>query len=345
MTTHKTERVLLLGIDLGTARTAVMSNRQFKGLVHTVVGYPKDIIGVKILNRTQVVGAEAIEKRSLLDLYYPLQDGMLKEASEKDLDAARELLQQVVAMATPAAGDKVCGIIAIPARAALSNKGQLLKLMDGIMDTAALVAAPFMVAYGQDRLSNALIIDVGAGTIDLCAMRGTIPGPDQQLSIFKGGNYIDGLLEAAIRDGHSGVHVDRYLAQAIKERYGFVGQPEQRVVVPLRIHGKPAEVDVTEAIRVTCETIVADIVEGIKRMLLQFDPECQAAALTNLVLAGGGARIRGLGPMIENDLREYGEVKVTVSSEPEFAAAAGALKLATELPPEYWDQIGDVVSR
>lgn len=345
MTTHKAERVLLLGIDLGTARTAVMSNRQFKGVVHTVVGYPRDIIGVKILNRTQVIGAEAIEKRSLLDLYHPLQDGMLKEASEKDLDAARELLKQVVAMANPLAGDRVCVIIGIPVRAALSNKGQLVKLLEGIVDTAVVVSAPFMVAYGQNRLTNALIIDVGAGTIDLCVMRGTIPGPEQQLSIFKGGQYIDGLLESAIRDAHPGVHIDRHLAQALKERYSFVGPADQRVIVPLRIHGKPAEVDVTDAIRMTCETIVADIVEGIKRMVLQFDPECQAAALNNLILAGGGSRIRGLDKMIERYLSEYGEVRVTVAEEPEFAAAAGALKLATELPPEYWDQIGEVVGR
>ncbi|MBF0272288.1 MAG: rod shape-determining protein [Magnetococcales bacterium] len=343
MTTKKTERVLLLGIDLGTARTAVMSNRQFRGLVHSVVGYPKDIIGVKILNRTQVIGSEAIEKRALLDLYHPLQDGVLKEASERDLEAARELLKQVIALTEPAPGDRVCGIIGVPTRAALSNKGQLLGILDGLMDISMVVSAPFMVAYGQNRLNNAIIIDVGAGTIDLCAMRGTIPGPESQVSVFKGGDYIDGLLESAMRDAHSGLHVDRYLAQAIKERYGFVGEAEQRVIVPLRIHGKPAEVDVTDALRITCETIVGDIVESVKRMLLLFDPESQSAALANLVLAGGGSRIRGLGSMIEAQLRDYGNVKVTMADDADFAGAEGALKLATELPPEYWDQIGAVV--
>ncbi|MBF0627307.1 MAG: rod shape-determining protein [Magnetococcales bacterium] len=343
MTTNKTERVLLLGIDLGTARTAVMSNRHFRGLVHSVVGYPKDIIGVKILNRTRVIGAEAIEHRSLLDLYHPLQDGVLKETSEKDLEAARELVQHVVELAAPMAGDRICGIIGVPARAALSNKGQLHKIFAGLMDVAMVVSEPFMVAYGQNRLNNALIIDVGAGTIDLCAMRGTIPGPENQLSIFKGGHYIDGLLEAAIRDAHPGVQMDRYLAQAIKERHGFVGMAGEPVIVPLRVHGRPAEVDVTEALRITCETIVGDIVESIKRMILLFDPECQAAVLANLLLAGGGSRIRGLAPMIEQQLQEYGEVKVSVASDADFAGAEGALKLATELPPEYWDQIGEVV--
>lgn len=343
MALKNTGKALLLGIDLGTARTAVVSNRKLKSLMSSVVGYPKDIIGVKILNRTQVIGNEAIEKRSYLDLYYPLQDGVLKEASDKDLEAAHELLKHIVELAEPVSGDKICGIIGVPARASVANKGQLLKIAADLMDIAMVVSEPFMVAYGLNKLNNAIIIDVGAGTIDVCALRGTIPGPESQLSVLKGGNYIDRLLEAAIRDAYSGVQMDRYLAQSIKERYAFVGEAGQQVVLPLRIHGKPADVDVTEAIRVTCETILADIVENIKRMLLLFDPESQSEALANLILAGGGSRIRGLGSMIEAHLRDYGVVKVSAVSDPEFAGAEGALKLATELPPEYWDQIGEKV--
>jgi rod shape-determining protein MreB len=200
-----------------------------------------------------------------------------------------------------------------------------------------------MVAYGLGKLNNAIVVDIGAGTIDVCAMRGTVPGPESQLSVLKGGNYIDRLLETAIRDSYAGVQMDRYLAQSIKDRYAFVGEPEQSVVLPLRINGKPADVDVTDAVRVTCETILADIVENIKRMLLLFDPESQSEALANVILAGGGSRIRGLGPMIEAHLRDYGLVKVTAVADPEFAGAEGALRLATELPPEYWDQIGEKV--
>ncbi|MEO5346628.1 MAG: rod shape-determining protein [Magnetococcus sp. YQC-9] len=343
MTITKTEGVLLLGIDLGTARTAVMSNRQYRALVHTVVGFPRDIIGVKILNRTQVIGVEAIEKRSILELYHPLQDGVLKEASEKDLDAAREILQHVVELTQPKGGEKICGIIGVPARASASDKNQLLKIAKEFMNIAMVVSEPFMVAYGQNRLNNAIIMDVGAGTIDICAMRGTVPGPESQMSILKGGNYIDALLETAIRDANPGVQIDRYLAQGIKERHGFVGEPQQPVIVPLRIQGRPADVDVTEPLRITCETIVGDIVEGIKRMLLQFDPESQSLALSNLLLAGGGSRIRGLGPMIESCLRDYGQIRVTLADDPDFSGAEGALKLAMELPTEYWDQIGEVI--
>ncbi|MBF0296067.1 MAG: rod shape-determining protein [Magnetococcales bacterium] len=343
MTNKNTGKTLLLGIDLGTARTAAASNRQHRTLVSSVVGYPKDIIGVKILNRTQVIGAEAIDRRAYLDLYHPLQDGVLKEASDKDLEAAYELLKHVIALCEPQTDDAICGIIGVPARASVANKGQLLKIAGELMDTAMVVSEPFMVAYGQNRLNNAIIIDVGAGTIDVCAMRGTVPGPDNQTSILKGGTYIDRLLESAIRDAYSGVHIDRYLAQAIKERFAFVGEPERNAVVGMRVNGKPVEVDITDAVRVTCETIVSDIVEQIKQMVLLFDPVSQTEALLNLILAGGGSRIRGLGPMIEAGLREYGEVRVSSVENPEFAGAEGALKLATELPPEYWDQIGEKV--
>ena len=343
MTNQKSERALLLGIDLGTARTAVMSNRKFKGLIHSVVGYPRDIIGVKLLNRTQVIGSEAIEKRSYLDLYYPLEDGVLKEASDKDLEAAQELIKYAIALAEPKAGEKVCGIIGVPARASVSNKGQLLKITEGLMDISMVVSEPFMVAYGLSKLANAMIVDVGAGTIDICAMKGTVPKADNQLSVLKGGNYIDQLLETAIRDAYSGVQIDRHLARSLKERYAFVGEPPEEVVVSMRVNGKPSDLDITEALRVTCETIIPDIVENIKKLILVYAPESQTETLANIVLAGGGSRIRGLGAMIEHHLKDYGDVHVTMVADPDYSGAHGALKLAMELPSEYWGQIGEMV--
>ncbi|MEO5362579.1 MAG: rod shape-determining protein [Magnetococcus sp. DMHC-8] len=343
MTNQKSDRALLLGIDFGTARTAVMSNRKHKGIMHSVVGYPRDIIGVKLLNRTHVVGDEAIEKRSFLDLFYPLDDGVLKEASERDLEAGRELLKQAIAIAEPRVGDRICGIIGVPARASVANKGQLLKVAEGLMDVCMVVSEPFMVAYGLSRLINTVIVDVGAGTIDICAMKGAIPKPENQLSILKGGNYVDTLLETAIRDSFSGVQIDRHLARLLKERHAFVGTAQEEVIVPLRVHGKPVDLNITEAIRVTCETIVPDIVENIKKLILVYSPECQAEALANIVLAGGGSRIRGLGSMLEHHLKEYGNVHVTMVADPDFSGAHGALKLAMELPPEYWGQIGEVM--
>ncbi|MBF0283531.1 MAG: rod shape-determining protein [Magnetococcales bacterium] len=339
--TQKSGQKLLLGIDLGTARTAMMSNRGAKIMVNSVVGYPKDIIGVKILNRTQVIGDEAVEKRQYLDLYYPLEDGVLKEASEKDLAAARELIKYAIAQAKPQEGEMVCGILGVPARASVANKGLLLKIAKEMLDISMVVSEPFMVAYGLGKLNNALIIDIGAGTIDICAMKGTVPGSDNQATILKGGNYIDELLENVIAERYPEVQITRHLACRLKEKHAFVGPPTEKVVVSLRANGKPAQFDITEEIRVTCETIVEDIVEKLQQLVTVFDPEQQEEALKNIWLAGGGSNIRGLDALIVDRMKDYGEVKVFRVEDPDYAGCAGALRLAAELPPEYWSQIGD----
>ena len=344
MTTGNPQNTLLLGIDFGTSRTAVMSNRKFKDMVSSVVGYPRDIIGVKILNRTQVIGNEALEKRSLLELHFPLENGVLKEGSDKDLEAAHELLKHVIELAEPRAGEKVCGVIGVPARASVTNKKQLLKLTEGLMDIVMVVSEPFMVAYGLSKLTNTIVVDIGAGTTDICAMKGMVPSEETQATILKGGDYIDELLIAAIRDAYPTAQIDRHAAQRIKEQSSFVGESEAPIIQTLRLGGKPAEVDLTEAIKAACETLVPDIVEHIKKLILVFDPDHQAEALANIILAGGGSRIHGLGAMIGHQLREYGDVRVTMVADPDFSGAQGALKLAMELPPEYWGQIGDVTS-
>lgn len=333
---------LFLGIDLGTSRTTVMSNRGAKSAVRSVVGYPKDIIGVKLLDRTNIIGDEALAKRSYVNLHFPLEDGVLKETSEKDTQAARELIQHVISLTEPQANDRVCGIIGVPARASISNKNQLLRITNELMDFSMVVSEPFMVAYGLNKLTNAIIIDIGAGTIDICAMKGTIPGPDEQITLMKAGNHIDEFLATAISESYPDVQVTPMLAQKIKDQYGFVGQPSQDIVVNLRSGGKPQPHEITSEVRAACETIVSDIIENVEQLITIFDPEDQDEAVSNIILAGGGSRLMGLDVMIAESLKEYGPVKVVRVSDPIYSGCAGALKMATELPVDYWNQVGDV---
>ena len=67
-----------------------------KNITRSIVGYPKDIIGIKYIGKAQVFGDEALTNRSALTLYHPLEDGVVREASEKDYNAALELLKFVI---------------------------------------------------------------------------------------------------------------------------------------------------------------------------------------------------------------------------------------------------------
>jgi rod shape-determining protein MreB and related proteins len=337
------DKTLFLGIDLGTSRTTVMSSRGAKEIVRSVVGYPKDIIGVKLLDKTSIVGDEALDKKSYLNLHFPLEDGVLKEASGKDTQAARELLQHSIALGNPQPGERVCGIIGVPARASISNKNQLLRITDDLMDFSMVVSEPFMVAYGLNKLTNSIIIDIGAGTIDICAMRGTIPGPEEQITLFKAGNHVDEFLATAISDAYPGVQITPLLARKIKDQYGFVGHPPQDIVVNLRAEGKPQPHEITKEVGAACETIISDIIENVQQLITIFDPEDQDEAVSNIILAGGGSRLVGLDELLAASLSEYGPVNIIRVSDAIFSGCAGALKMATELPVDYWNQVGDVI--
>ncbi|NOX26026.1 MAG: hypothetical protein GXP59_07950 [Deltaproteobacteria bacterium] len=331
---------LLLGIDFGTSRTAVMSNRGYKQITRSIVGYPKDIIGIKFLGKAQVFGDEALKNRSALTLYHPLEDGVVREASEKDYSAALELLRYVVDEAKQGEDVEVSGIIGVPSRASIMNKELLLKIAREVMSVAMVVSEPFMVAYHLNKLSNCIVVDIGAGTVDICGVKGSIPGSKDQVTIIKGGDYIDERLESTIQQKYYDVQITKNLVRTIKEQHSFVGEPDQPLKVTLRSDGRPAEYDITKEMRAVCESIVPDIVENIITIMKGYDPEDQQEVLQNIVLAGGGSNIRGLAKMVEDRLADFGEIKVTCVQDPDFSGCSGALKLAQDLPPEHWDKIG-----
>ncbi|MBF0194311.1 MAG: rod shape-determining protein [Magnetococcales bacterium] len=336
-------RRLLLGIDLGTSQTAIISSRGNKALVRSVVGYPSDIIATRLLNNIMVVGDEALAKRSYLDIYFPLADGVLKEGSHKHTQAAKELLEHGITQVNPQSDDQIYGIIGVPARASVSNKRQLLKLAGGMMTMAMVVSEPFMAAYGLNRLTNAIIIDIGAGTVDFCAMKGTVPTTQDQITLIKAGNYIDEKLVLAIIETYPEVQITKQLAKRIKEQYGYVGEQTQEIVVTLRANGKPKSYNITNEVGRACSAILPDIFEALESLIPVFDPEYQQEALQNIILAGGGGHIQGLRDAIIDHLHGYGNVNVVRVADPAYSGAAGALKLATELPPEYWHEVGDVI--
>ena len=68
----KTEGVLYLGIDLGTSRTSVASSNGQRVTLSSHVGYPKDVVSMKLLKKDVLFGDEAVEHRLSLKFYRPL---------------------------------------------------------------------------------------------------------------------------------------------------------------------------------------------------------------------------------------------------------------------------------
>jgi len=330
------ENAVYIGIDLGTSRTSMSTSRGARHMVLSYVGVCKDVIGHKRLGKGILVGQEALDNRLALDLVRPLKGGVIDTSDARCVRGVRELLQHVVSLCEPQPGQPIYAVIGAPARASIESQKAILQALEPLVTSAMIVSEPFAVAFGLDLLSEALVIDIGAGTTDLCRMHGTLPDESDQLTLPTGGDTIDERLEQEIIKRYPKVQVTRNMVRQIKEKYGFVSDPHQKCEMTLTELGRPKRFDLTDALRVACRSIVPEIVEAIYNLIGTFDPEFQAKLRSNVILAGGGSRLIGLPLLIEKDLVGLGGGNVIAVEEPAFAGSNGGLKLAMEMPARYW---------
>ncbi len=343
-------KVLTLGIDFGTSRTSVAASNGVRDTVLSYVGYPRDHVARKMLGRDLLLGEEALEHQLALDLYRPLAGGQIKHSEEGEpMDpkvyeanarAAQDLLRHAIGLSGAEPGEVIRAVIGTPAQASIKNKRALLDACTGHLDAVMLCSEPFAVAYGMDRLDDVLVIDIGAGTTDLCRMHGTMPDEADQLTIPFAGDWIDRQLSELFRRKCAGADFTLNMVKRAKEKYAFVTEPQARAIVEFPVQGKPTRFDVTDEIREGCRRIVPHIVKGIQQLIASFHPEFQARLRGNVLLAGGGGQIIGLDIAIESYMQEHlGGGSVTRSEEPMYGGAHGALKIAHDMPPEYWEQL------
>ena len=342
---------LYIGMDLGCYKTSVAATNGTREIVPSIVGWPKDAVSRKMLGKDIVFGNEAYRHRLALDTVRPFERGALKyldnavagiprEKLGRYQEAARELVRHVVSLCGAPKGSLVYGVIGSPARASILNKEALIDACKGTLDSVMIVSEPFAVAYGMNQFEDALVVDIGAGTTDLCRMHGAIPGEEDQITIGKAGDYIDDWAFKLIRERHPTAQFTINMVREAKERLSFVNDVNDTAMVTWPDqHGRPKQYDITVELQEACRKIVPDIVEGLQRLVRTFDAEFQRRMLDNVILAGGGSQIRGLDRLIEEDLKQYGGGKVTKVFEPDFAGANGALKLASDMPEEYWREV------
>jgi rod shape-determining protein MreB len=345
------DRVLNVGIDLGTSRTVIACDNGQRSFIPSYVGFPRDAVSRKMFGRDIIFGEEAIKHRMALNLYKPLEKGVIVHSDEpekeaegykKSLYVARELLKQAIHLVAGVKSKEtiIRGVIGAPALASKQNKKALLDVARGILDDVLIASEPFTVAYGLNLLSNALIIDIGAGTVDICRMHGTIPTDEDQITTLKAGDYIDKVFLDLVTKKYKEANLTINMIRKFKEENAFVSEGGERVCIVLPVDGKPTNLDVTDELRSACRSIVPEIVEAIRKIVASFDPEFQDGLKENVILAGGGSQIAGLKREIETHMEKtLGYGKVRKVEEPLYAGANGALLLCKDMPDEYWDEL------
>jgi rod shape-determining protein MreB and related proteins len=336
-------QVVNVGIDLGTSRSSISSSNSQRHVVDSYVGWPLDMVARKVLKKNVLVGREALDNRPMLDLHRPLEQGLIKDGSEKDAAAVRELLQHLLVLAgvdkESRNGHKLRAVVGVPAEALRVSKQLVRRALEDAVDSLMIVSEPFAVAYGLEALLHTMVIDIGAGTTDFCVMNGRLPTDEDQRTLPQAGDWVDEQLYRLVKEHYPEASFSLHMVRGWKEESSFVGEPPAPVRVTVPVAGKPTQIDITQEMRQACESLLPPLVESMLDLLSRVQPEYQEKVRNNIILSGGTGLIRGLGPRLERELQAVGGGRVTVVKDPIFVGSDGGLAIAQDAPDSDWDKL------
>jgi len=74
------------------------------------------------------------------------------------------------------------------------------------------------------------------------------------------------------------------------------------------------------------ESLLHDLIESARELIVGFDPEFQNELHQNIVLAGGGSQIRSVAEEVRSNLTEFGTCRVSAVEDPVYAGTNGRAK-------------------
>lgn len=347
---------LLVGFDWGTNKSCLKASYAGSNelvvneIVPTLVGYAHDGIVENLLpgNAKVMFGLDALKNRLHLRLVQPMVDGVIE-----DLSAARDFARHLRNRILVETGTELRAVVGMPANVGRSARENLRQAMNGIFDRMILVPEPFLAALGYrdesrlgqagyvDPVSNSLFVDIGGGTTDVCLVQGYFPTAEDQLSLQFAGDKVDALINEAIKKAHPDCSLSAIKVREIKEQHAYVGTLEKPIVVSLVIGGKMRQLELGQAIGDACTELLHRIFEAVKVLITRASTDSVTELMQNIVLTGGGSRIRGLSSELQRLLVEdgYENPRVLVAGENyKDYVALGALKAARQAKENQWQQ-------
>ncbi len=333
--------IYYIGIDLGTSQSSITTSTGKRISLKTCIGYPKDIISQKRLGKDYLLGDEALINRLAVNLIWPLAEGVIIQDEDQALQATQIILQELIKSSLPEMqeGDLLYAAIGVPAQASIVNKKAIIEITKDFIDKILIVSEPFAVAYSCGRFDECLIVDIGAGTTDLCRMHGSLPEKEDQLTLKVAGNFLDKEISKNILAEYPNVQLTPKIIKEIKEKFGFVTDNIDPIKVVLNTQGLPDIYDITALLKKACLNLTNPVSQAVQQLVGSFDPDFQEKLRNNIIIAGGGSRLKGIDLAIEKNLEIYGGGKVECVQDAEYCGSVGALKMCMEMPDEYWECI------
>jgi rod shape-determining protein MreB len=355
--TLRTTSALLVGFDWGTNKSCVYVAKPgspevtMTAVVPTLVGYANEGIVDGILpdNAKTLYGDTAVKYRNHLRMVQPMVDGVID-----DLTASRDFAKHLRSLISSEPGVELRAVIGMPANAERSARENLRQAVNGVFERVILIPEPFLAALGYrdenrlgedgyvDPVSNSLFVDIGGGTTDVCLVQGYYPTANDQISFAFAGDKVDALIAEGIKKTYPDVQLSPHKIREIKEQHSFAGKSETPVIVSVVVGGKMRKLDITDALAAATEALLLEIFESVKALIARANSDTVVDLMQNIILTGGGSRIRNLDQELQRLLAEEGyeapNVKVVGAAYKEYVAK-GALKAARQAKESQWQQI------
>lgn len=348
---------ILVGFDLGTNACCLLAgpaegkDATVSKIIPTVVGYAREglVDGIVANNATTLIGEEALNHRLQMKMIAPLEDGVIAH-----VEPAKDFMRRLRTVIDPTNTAEIHAVIGVPANAGQPAREDIRSCAAGVFDRVLLIPEPFLAALGfrdesrlgqpnyVDPVTNSLFIDIGGGTSDLCLIQGYFPTADDQISLAFAGDAVDKLIEDDLQRTYPNNGLSRASIRAIKEEHSYVGAIRKPIDVRVLIGGKSHTLELGETIGHACNRLLEKIYPALTTLIARASSDSVAQLLQNIVITGGGSRIRGLDTVIQQKLADDGfeSPKVRLAG-PEYKryVAVGALKAARSAREDQWQHL------
>lgn len=348
---------IFAGFDLGTNASCVLAGPAetrditVSKVIPSVVGYAREglVDGIIAGNATTLIGEEALNHRLQLRMVAPLEDGIIAHR-----EAARDFIQRIRAIIDPAGGAEIRAVVGVPANAGDPAREDIRTCAAGVFDRVLLIPEPFLAALGfrddsrlgqsnyPDPVTNSLFVDIGGGTSDLCLIQGFFPTAEDQISMPFAGDAIDKLIEDELERIYPNNGLTRATIRAIKEEHSYVGPIRKPIDVKVLIGGKAHMLELGEIIGRACNRLIDKIYPALTTLIARAPSDSVAQLLQNIIVTGGGSRIKGIDLVLQEKLTKDGfeAPKVRLAGQ-DFKryVAIGALKAARGARDDQWQHL------
>jgi rod shape-determining protein MreB len=312
-----------VGIDLGTANTLVY----LRG--HGIIVNEPSVVAVN--HKTGQVVAIGTQAKAMLGrtpshitAIKPLVDGVIS-----DFEVTEEMISYLLGRATSASSKLLGPRVVVGVPSGITNV-EIRAVRDATKNAGAgevhIIEEPMAAAIGMrlpihEPVGN-MIIDIGGGTSDIAVI--SLGGLVRAKNLRIAGDRFNADIVAYIRNQFKILIGDK-TAEVVKATIGSVLPTHAPLEMSAKgrdlVTGLPKEVILTDTdLREALSQSVESLIEATREVLESTPPEMVADIMhRGIHLAGGGALVKGLPELLENELN----IPVHVTADPLTAVARG----------------------